>query len=140
MNYGRIAAAAIAAAFVDAVYGFLVYGMLLTGSFAQYPGVYRPQADTSYMPFLFAGILLATVAASCIYAKGYEGGAGIQEGLRFGALIGLFSVGYTVVVNYATMNIGPTLASSMAAAAFVEWLLVGMVIGAVYRPAVRSRP
>lgn len=140
MNYGRIAAAALAATVADAVYGFLVYGMLLANNFTQYPGVYRPQADASYMPILFGGILLAAIAASWIYAKGYEGGPGILEGLRFGGLIGAFAVGYAVVVNYATTNIGPTHAASMAVAALVEWVVAGMVIGAVYKPAVRSRP
>ena len=42
---------------------------------------------------MFAGILVAMIAAAFIYAKGYEGGAGVQEGVRFGALIGLFMAG-----------------------------------------------
>ena len=45
------------------------------------------------MPFLFAGLLLTMFVAAYIYAKGYEGGAGVQEGARFGALVGLFMAG-----------------------------------------------
>jgi hypothetical protein len=70
--------------------------------------------------------------ATYIYAKGYEGGAGLQEGARFGALIGLFLVGMTLG-NYAVFNIGSQLAVSMAIAALVEWTIVGTVIGLVYR-------
>ena len=134
MNYGRLALAAIAAWVVDAVYGFVVYGTVLSTEFGRYPGIYRPNTETAYMPFLFAGILLAMFVASYIYAKGYEGGSGVQEGMRFGVLIGLLSVGYVGLVNYAVMNLGRRLAVSMAIASLVEWTLAGIVIGAVYKP------
>src|SRR5207245_9895361 len=90
MNYGRLALAAVAAWLVDAVYGFTVYGTVLSGEFGRYPGVYRPtDSQAAYMPILFAGILLATFVASYVYAKGYEGGSGVQEGMRLGVLIGV---------------------------------------------------
>jgi hypothetical protein len=135
MNYGRLVAAAVAGTVVDMTYGFVVYGMLLANQFAQYPGVYRPAADMSYMPVLVAGAFVAVLAATIIYSKGYEGRSGLEEGVRFGALIGLFGVGYAAMVNYAVLNIGRRLALGMAAAGFVEWLVVGMVIGLVYKPA-----
>jgi hypothetical protein len=133
MNYARLAAAAAAAWIVDGLYGFVVYGNVLTNEFAKYPGVFRPlEAMNAKMPFLFAGLLLTMLVATYIYAKGYEGGAGLQEGARFGALIGLFLVGMTLG-NYAVFNIGSQLAVSMAIAALVEWTIVGTVIGLVYR-------
>ena len=139
MNYGRLALAAVAAWLVDAVYGFVVYGNVLSSEFGRYPGIYRPSSDTSHMPFLFAGILLAMFVASYMYAKGYEGGSGVQEGMRFGVLIGLLSVGYVGLVNYAVMNLGRRLAASMAIAGLVEWTVAGIVIGAVYKPLVMSK-
>ena len=138
MNYGRLGIAAVAATVVDMAYGFAVYGTALASQFAQHPGVYRPPADTSYMPFLMAGVFVASLAAAYIYAKGYEGRSGIQEGLRFGAVLGLFALGYAGLINYAVLNISSTLGTCMAAAAFVEWLIVGTVIGLVYKPAVAA--
>ena len=135
MNYGRLAAAAAAAFVFDSLYGYLVYGMLLAGQFAAYPDVYRPPNDTSHMPVLFAGIFVGAVVAAYIYAKGYEGGSGVAEGARFGAALGVFVGGYSTLVNWAVLRIGRSLALSMVAAAFVEWLLVGLVIGLVYKPA-----
>jgi len=135
MNYARVAAAAAAAWIVDGLYGFVVYGQLLNAEFAKYPGVFRPlEAMNAKMPFLFAGLLLTMLVASYIYAKGYEGGAGFPEGARFRALIGLFIVGMSLG-NYAVFNIGSRLALSMALAGLVEWTLVGVVIGLVYRAA-----
>src|ERR1017187_9927885 len=107
LNLPRLALAAVAATIIDAAYGFVVYGNLVTNQFAMYPFVYRSAAtQTTYMPILFGGIFLAMLAASFIYAKGYEGGSGLVEGARFGALIGLVAVGYSVIVGYAMTNIG----------------------------------
>jgi hypothetical protein len=135
MNYARLAAAAAAAWIVDGLYGFVVYGNLLSSEFAKYPGVFRPlEAMNAKMPLLFVGLLVMMFAAAYIYAKGYEGGAGFPEGARFGALIGLFMAA-GAVGNYAVFNIGSSLAISMALASLVEWTLVGVVIGLVYRAA-----
>ena len=140
MNYGRLAVAAVAATIADAVYGFLVYGTLLTSEFSLYPNIYRPASEqAAYMPVMFLGILVAMAVMAFIYAKGYDGGNGLQEGVRFGVLIGLFNAAYVVEVNHATMQINRRLAGMMAVAGLVEWVVAGIVIGLIYRkdPAVR---
>jgi hypothetical protein len=136
MNYGRLALAALAATIVDAIYGFVVYGQILSGEFGKYPAIYRSaETQTAYLPLMLVGILFAMLVASYLYAKGYEGGSGLQEGMRFGVLVGLVMVGYVAGVNYAIMNIGKRLALYYALAGLVEWVVVGMAIGLVYRPA-----
>jgi hypothetical protein len=136
MNYARLALAAVAATVFDAVYGFLVYGMLLAPEFARYPGVYRSnEAGQAFLPLMFGGLLIAIAAVAIIYAKGYEGGSCAAEGARFGFLLGVFVVLAFAAVNYAVLNIGRKIAVMTAAAGFVEWLAIGVVIGLVYRPA-----
>ena len=140
MNYARLALAAVAATVVDAIYGFGVYGTLLAPEFAKYPAVYRSnEAGQAFLPLMFGGLFLAIAAAAIIYAKGYEGGSGAAEGIRFGFLLGVFVVFAFAGVNYAVLNIGRRLAVMTAAAGLVEWLLIGTVIGAVYKPAAGSR-
>ena len=135
MNYGRLALAAVAATVVDGIYGFLVYGNIISGEFARYPAIYRSsEVQTTYLPMMFVGILFAMLVASYLYAKGYEGGNGLQEGMRFGVLVGLVMVGYVAGVNYAIMNIGKRMALYYALAGLLEWVVVGMTIGFVYRP------
>lgn len=134
MNHTRIALAAITAWVVDSVYGFAVYANLLAGQFGAHPGVFRPM-ETMNLPVLFVGTLLALFALAYIYAKGYEGGSGIREGFRFGVCIGGFVLGYVAIGNYATLNIGGGLAVSFAIAVFIEMIVVGVTIGAVYKPA-----
>jgi hypothetical protein len=135
MNYARIIAAAIAATVVDAAYGYLVWGKVLAGEFDRYPAIYRLGDETTAFPLMFAGILVGMFFAAWIYAKGYEGGSGLTEGLRFGILMGLFLAAYFAGVNYGTMRIGKKMALTYAAGGFGEWLLAGLAIGLVYKPA-----
>jgi predicted benzoate:H+ symporter BenE len=50
----------------------------------------------------------------------------------------VFVTGYVSLINWAVLNIGRSIALTMAAAAFVEFVLVGLVIGLVYKPALSS--
>ena len=134
MNYGRLALAVVAAFVADAVYGFLVYGTLLKHQFSHFPNVYRPKAtQVTFMPIMFGGILLAMIAAAVMYAKGYEGGSGVAEGMRFGMLLGAFAAGYAAIVGYALTNIDHYLGVHLILANFFEWTINGAVIGLVYR-------
>jgi hypothetical protein len=136
MNYARLALAAVVATVVDGVYGFVVYGNIISAEFGKYPAIYRSaESQSAYLPGMFVGILFAMFVASYLYAKGYEGGNGLQEGMRFGVLVGLVMVGYVSGVNYAIMNIGKRMAGYYALAGLVEWVVVGMAIGFIYRPA-----
>jgi hypothetical protein len=134
MNYGRLVAAAIAGTVVDAAYGFLVYGMLLGSEFGRYPNVYRPNdASPVFLMCMFGGIFVAMLAAVAIYSKGIESKGGAAEGMRFGVLLGVLLGVLFSSISYGTLNIGRKLTAMMAVAGIVEWILVGTVIGAVYR-------
>ena len=136
MNMGRLALAAVAATVVDGIYGFAVYGNALGNLFMAFPGVFRPtEAQTEYLPVMFCGILVGMFAVTYIYAKGYEGGSGLMEGLRFGLVIAIFNAGYFVATSYGILNIGRRLTLAMALAGLGEWLLVGSTIGLIYRSA-----
>ena len=136
MNYARVAIAAVAATVFDACYGFLVYGMLLAPQFTRHAAVYRSEeAGPAYLPLMFGGLFIAIFCAAVIYAKGYEGGSGLAEGMRFGLLLGVFVALAFAGVNYATLNIGRHLALMVAAAGFVEYFVIGTIIGLIYKRA-----
>jgi hypothetical protein len=83
----------------------------------------------SVMPPGIAAMFLAMLVLAVIYAMLYQGGSGVAEGARFGALIGVFSVCAFVVHNYVNLNIGQRLSIGPAVAYFVEWMVTGIVIG-----------
>lgn len=135
MDTKRLALAAIVAWLVDAVYGFVVWGLAMRGQMALYAGVIRTEAAmTARLPLMLAGSLLAMFALAWIYAKGYEGRGGVAEGLRFGVVLGIFLFGFVSVSIYGTFYIGHTLAAIASVISFVEAILIGVVIGALYRP------
>ena len=81
------------------------------GEFGRFPEVFRSnEAGMAYLPAMFLGILIAMFGVVAIYAKGYEGGSGIAEGARFGAVLGFVLAMLFGSVNYGTLNIGRRLA------------------------------
>ena len=139
MNTKRIAASTLAATIVFLICGFLIFGLLLAHDYAPFTGVYRsPEAMRANAPIGLASSIIAMMLMSIIYAKGYEGGSGLVEGLRFGALIGVFLACKCVADEYVTLNIGGKLALEMAAGVAVEMMVVGMVIGMIYKPEARA--
>ncbi len=133
MNYPRLAFAVIAATIANVAYGFIVYGNLLTSSFLAQAGIYRSaEAQMANMPLGAAALLLAITAAAMIFAASAFRGVG--GGLWFGLLLGVFAIGTNVVVDYATINMTDDHAARLLIATLGEWLVVGAVIGAIYRP------
>ena len=138
MNYTRIALSALGGFVAYFVVGGILFGVLpsLKNEFLKYPNVYRTQEGIkSPMPVGMAAMFVAIAALAVIYAMVYQGGSGLAEGARYGALIGIFSIGSFVVHNYVNLNIGGKLTLQQSIAYFVEWLVVGIVIGLIYRPA-----
>lgn len=135
MNYGRAAVAALVATLVYYMVGFFTEGWLFRGDFATYSAVYR-SSDTvmRYMPLGMVFSLISTFVVAMIYARLCSGRKGLIEGMRLGALIGIFVACAFVGTNYVILNIGGKLALKEAAGSFVQWTLVGIVIGLIYRP------
>jgi hypothetical protein len=139
LNYTRIALSALGGFIAYFVVGGILFGVLpsLKTEFLKYPNVYRTQEGIkSVMPIGMAAMFVAIAALAVIYAMVYQGGSGLAEGARYGTLIGIFSIGSFVVHNYVNLNIGSKLTLQQAVAYFVEWLVVGIVIGLIYRPTV----
>jgi len=138
MNLTRIGLASIAAFFAYFAFGGLVFGLLpwMKNEYLKYPNVYRSQEGIkSTMPVGMGFMFLAIVVLAVMYAMLYRGGSGVVEGARFGALIGVFAIGSFVVHNYVNLQIGIKLTVQQGIAYFAEWVIVGLVIGLIYRPA-----
>jgi len=135
VNYGRAAVAALVGTLVYYMIGFFTEGWLFRGQFAPYATVYR-SADTvmRFMPLGMICIFIATFVVTMIYARLGSAGSGLIEGTRLGALIGIFVACVFAGVSYVILNIGGKLALAQAFDAVVEWTIVGLVIGLIYRP------
>lgn len=135
MNYSRLALAALGGTLAYFAFGFLVFTRpLLVDEYRKYPALYRSEESLkSVMPAGMASMFLAILVVAVIYAKAYPGESGVAQGAQFGALIGIFAVCAFVIHNYVNLNIGLKLTLLQAAAYFLEWTVVGIVIGLIYR-------
>jgi hypothetical protein len=136
MNIARIVFASLGAFVAYFVIGGLAFVLLpsLKTEFLKYPAVYRNhEGQMSNMPLGMIAIYLSTLVLAVIYAMLYRGGSGVAEGAQFGALIGVFVICAFVIHNYVNLNIGIKLMLEQAVAYFIEWLVVGIVIGLIYR-------
>ncbi len=139
MNPVRLFLAAVGAFVAYMAAGGLAFGLIpsLRTEFLKYPAVYRDQqGQMSHMPVGMAGMFLSMVALAVLYAMIYRGGSGLAVGAGFGALVGFYAIGSSVLHNYVNLNIGLKLTLQQSAAYFVEWVIVGIVIGLIYRPSI----
>jgi hypothetical protein len=137
MNYSRLVLAAAGGTVAYFTFGFVAFGILplLRREYARYPAVYRTQEDMKgVMPIGMLTMFVAILVVAAIYALAYQGGSGAVEGTRFGALIGVFAVCAFVIHNHVNLNIGITLTIGQAIAYFIEWTIVGCVLGLIYKP------
>ena len=137
MNYSRLALAALGGTVASFAFGFLVLWLVpaLINEAHKYPAVFRPKEKMmAVMPIGLVANFLAILVAAIIFAMIHPGGSGITEGARFGVLIGIFVVCAFVLHNYVNLNIGLKLALGQAVAYFVQWTIVGIIIGLIYKP------
>jgi hypothetical protein len=137
MNYTRIGLASVGAFVAYMALGGLMFGAIpsLKAEFLKFPGVYRSQqGQMSHMPAGMAAMLLSMIVLAVLYAMTYREGSGLVQGAIFGALIGLFAIGSFVLHNYVNLNIGLKITVQSAVAFFIEWTVVGVVIGLIYKP------
>jgi hypothetical protein len=136
MNYSRLALAAIAGTLASFIFGFLVIWLVpaLMNEARNYPTLFRAREEMgTYMPYGFAASFVAVLVVTIIFAMIHQGGSGPMEGARLGVLIGIFAI-CNVMHNYANYNFGLKLALGQSAAYFFQWIVVGLVIGLIYKP------
>lgn len=139
MNFARIAAAAVVAWIVSLPVGFLVNDVLLASIIAPNAGVLRPDAELmAKLPIGFVFLLIGFFAFAYAYAKGYEGGNGIMEGIRFGVLTALVVVGFGLIWQYVMFPITAALSIAMIIDSIVEFAIYGAIVGAIYKPVAAS--
>jgi hypothetical protein len=137
MNYSSLGLAALGATVAYFAFGFLVLWLVpgLVKEAHKYPAVFRPVEEMkTVMPVGMLATFMAIVVAGIIFAMMHQGGSGIMQGTRFGVLLGIFVVCAFVLHNYVNLNIGLKLVLGQAVVYFVQWTIVGIVIGLIYKP------
>ena len=137
MNYSSLGLAAPGATIAYFAFGFVVLWLVpgLIKEAHKYPAVFRPVEEMkTVMPIGMIATFIAILVAGMIFAMMHQGGSGMMQGARFGMLIGIFVVCALVLHNYVNLNIGLKLVLGQAVVYFVQWTIVGIIIGLIYKP------
>lgn len=137
MNYSRVGLAALGGTVAHFAFGFLVLWLApgLFNEARKYEAVFRPREEMmAVMPIALVATFVAILVAAVIFAMIHQRGSGPMQGARFGVLIGIFAVCAFVLHNYVNLNIGLKLALGQAVAYFFQWIVIGTVVGLIYKP------
>ncbi len=132
VNTKRLVLAYVIALVVAEVYELVVYGMLLRPLHAAHPELLRPEADLPMLRMFLTGALnLALV--SVFYALFARGRASrLSTGVVFGVFLGFIAAWIPQVANKLLLVNWPFY-TAWAWAGLGEFLVVGIVLGLVYR-------
>ncbi len=139
MNLARVAMAAVAAWVVYLGISFFVHTILLKDLYLQHLSAMRPEADqNAILPLGFFFALVGFFAFAYAYAKGYEGGRGAQEGLRFGVLVGILICCFRVIWDHMVWPVSLQLTVAWMVEYIVEFAIYGSIVGVIYKPAQKT--
>jgi hypothetical protein len=147
MNIARVFLSAVGGIVAYFAFGGILFVALpqLQKEFAKYPAVYRThesqesqESMKTVMPVGMLGIFLAILVLAVLFAMLHREPATAREGAILGALIGIFVVGGFVLHNYMLLNIGLKVTLQQAGAYFLQWTVVGIVIGLIYKPLIAN--
>jgi hypothetical protein len=138
MNLARVAIAAVVTWVVYLGVSFVVHTMLLVDIYARHRAVMRPEEQANaILPVGFVFALVGFFAFAYAYAKGYEGGSGLQEGLRFGVLVGILICCFAIIWEYMVWPMSGTLLIAWMLDNIIEFTIYGMLVGLIYKPVAR---
>jgi len=125
---------AFVAAFIFIFFwGWLYNGVLLKDVFAEAQSLFRPREE---MMSLFRWIVIGqaglALAFVMIYASGFAGG-GIAAGVRLGIMLEILAIGARCTI-YATQPFPAKLLVLISLGGFIEMIITGVIVGAIYKP------
>ena len=116
-------------------WGWLLNGVVLKDVYAQTPNLWRSQSEMmSLFHWIIIGQALVVFAFVMIYASGFAGG-GVAAGVKLGLLLEIAAIGMRLGF-YAVQPIPGKLILYGSISGLVEMIIVGALVGAIYKPAI----
>jgi hypothetical protein len=120
-------------------WGWLLNGVVLKDVYAETPTLWRPQSEMmALFHWIIIGQALIVFAFVMIYASGFAGG-GVAAGIRLGILLEIAAIGMRVGF-YAVQALPGKLIVYGSLSGLIEMVIVGAIVGAIYKPAPARTP
>jgi hypothetical protein len=114
--------------------GFLIHVVMLDETYKALAASFRPkEVMDSMMPIMIVSGTVVLFLFCYIFTKGHEG-KGVIEGVRYGALMGLFLAFPTSVDAYVIYPLTQELAAIWFITTLVGFMIAGAVFAAIYKP------
>jgi hypothetical protein len=123
------------AAFIFIVlWGWFYNGVLVKDASAEVQSLFRPREEImSLFHWIIIGQAGLALAFVMIYASGFAGG-GIAAGVRLGIMLEILAVGARCMI-YATQPFPAKLLVLISVGGFIEMIVTGVFVGAIYKSA-----
>jgi hypothetical protein len=116
------------------IWGWLFNGVLLKDVYAETPNLWRSQSEMAGLfHWIIIGQALIVFSFVVIYASGFAGG-GVIAGIRLGLLLEIAAIGMRLGF-YAVQLIPGKLILYGSIGGLIEMVIVGAMVGAIYKPA-----
>jgi hypothetical protein len=130
----RFILAFIAACIFIFLWGWLLNGVVLKDVYAETPTLWRPQSEMmGLFHWIIIGQALVVFAFVMIYASGFAGG-GVMAGIRLGVMLEIAAIGMRMAI-YAVQPFPGKLIAYGSISGVIEMIIVGAIVGAIYKPA-----
>ena len=114
-------------------YGYVVHGVMLSDTYQSLASIFRPEAEMMDMMWIMTvGSALVMLLFCYIFTQGYQG-KGVAEGVRYGALMGLF-ISIPVVDQYVVYPLPGDLAVNWFLTGVIGFSISGAIFAAIYKP------
>ena len=115
-------------------YGYLVHEVGLSSTYESLASVFRPQGEIQGMMWMMmVGSALSLLLFCYIYTLGHEG-KGVMEGVRYGALMGVFFSIPMSVDQYVVYPLPGNLALVWFCTAVIGFIVGGAILALIYKP------
>ncbi len=112
-----------------------LHGGLLASAYQATSHLWRPEAEMKNLfPLMMLGQVFFGFFFGLTYTKGYESGKGtVSQGFRYGLLMALMLGPMSGLVWYVILSIPQSMAWSWAIGCSVQMIILGLIVGALYK-------
>ena len=132
INTKRMLLAFVVVLVVDNLYGYLVFGRALHSFHAGYPNWLKPEAEVHFLRLFLTGALNVALVTLFYALFARNRASRLTTGIVFGVLLGLIA-GWIPQAANKLLFVNYPFYMHWAPAVFGEFLLMGIVLGLVYR-------
>ena len=132
INTKRLLLAYVVVLVVDSLYGFLVFGWALHSFHARYPTWLKSEAELPFLRMFLTGALNVALVTLFYSLFARNRASRLSTGIVFGVLLG-FIAGWIPQASNKLLFVNYPFYTHWAPAIFGEFLLMGIVLGLVYR-------